>query len=202
MQLSLLDLTFKDALPLIGTLLGGLLALLGGFLSPLWHERRRRKSEARNLALAFAGEITALREIAERRGYVADIQRLIEYIRSTGQPAFIYVLVRKEYFNVYKENVSHIGLLEPPLPRLIATFYTQANSILEDLETLHDQSSNQELLPLEDLLRCYEQLLQLLEDSLRGMFGIRVRTCHKNIAKNVGVGKTTTCTLTQVCVHP
>jgi hypothetical protein len=161
-----LDLTFKDALPLIGVLLGGLLTWLGGFLSQLWNERRRQKSEARNLALAFAGEIIALREIAERRGYVAGIQSYIERIRSTGQPDYIHTIVGREYFNVYKENVSRIGLLEPPLPRLIATFYTQANAILEDLEILRDQN-NWKLFPPEVLLRTYEQLLQLFEDNMK-----------------------------------
>ena len=70
-----------------------------------------------------------------------------------------------ECVNVYKENVSRIGLLEPPLPRLIAIFYTQANAILEDLEILRDQS-NREFFPPEVLLRAYEQLLQLFEDTM------------------------------------
>jgi hypothetical protein len=31
------------------------------------------------------------------------------------------------------------------------------------------------------------------------MFGIRVKIGHKNFAKDFGVGKTTACTVTQVC---
>jgi len=34
----------------------------------------------------------------------------------------------------------------------------------------------------------------------RGMFGIRVKIGHKNFAKDFSIGKTTTCTVTQVCV--
>jgi hypothetical protein len=33
------------------------------------------------------------------------------------------------------------------------------------------------------------------------MFGIRVKIGHKNFAKDFGVGKTTGCTVTQVCVR-
>jgi hypothetical protein len=34
-----------------------------------------------------------------------------------------------------------------------------------------------------------------------GMFGIRVISSHKHTAKDLGVGKTTACTVTQVCVR-
>jgi hypothetical protein len=34
-----------------------------------------------------------------------------------------------------------------------------------------------------------------------GMFGIRVISGHKHTAKDLGVGKTTACTVTQVCVR-
>ena len=37
--------------------------------------------------------------------------------------------------------------------------------------------------------------------SKRGMFGIRVRTGHKNTTNDFGAGKTTACTVTQGCVR-
>jgi hypothetical protein len=35
----------------------------------------------------------------------------------------------------------------------------------------------------------------------RGMFGIHVNIGHKNVAKDFGLGKTTGCTVAQVCVR-
>jgi hypothetical protein len=60
-------LDLADMTPLIQTLIGGGLSLLGGFLSPIFIDSFRYKREATNLALAFAGEMTALIRIVATR---------------------------------------------------------------------------------------------------------------------------------------
>ena len=128
----------KDYLPLIGVLLGAVLSLAGGYVSTLLVENRREKRESRNLALAFKGELVALRKIVEERKYIEALKAAIDFIQKHNQPYHITVKVRHQYFNVYKNNVNKIGTLNSPLPEWIATFYTQANAVLEDLESYCD----------------------------------------------------------------
>ena len=157
-MLSLASLTLKDFLPAIAAFIS---AALGGYFGPRFLEGRRRKLETRNLALAFGGEIQALQQILKIRRYEEGIQQYIEWMRTAGKPFYIRSRIQREYFGVYKENLGRIGMLPAPLPQRIATFYTMANAILEDVDNVRDPA-NEEFLPAEVLIHLYEQLLQLL----------------------------------------
>jgi hypothetical protein len=148
--------------PLIQTLIGGGLSLLGGLLSPIIVDGFRTKREATNLAFAFAGEITALLRIVEARHYIEDMQRCIAHMQKTNEPVYFSATIRQDYFRAYQQNVSRIGLLEPPLPKHIALFYMQTQSILEDMADINDHPKMGRL-GGENLLRRYEELLTLLE---------------------------------------
>ena len=151
--------------PLIQTLIGGGLSLLGGFLSPILTDSFRNKREATNLALAFAGEITALIRIVETRRYSEDIQTCIAQMEKTHEPIFYTVTIRQDFVRAYEQNVSRIGLLEAPLPENIAMFYTQTQAILEDLADIDDHPK-MEKLGQEHLLRRYKNLLSLLDSTV------------------------------------
>jgi hypothetical protein len=69
--------------PLIQTLIGGGLSLLGGFLGPMLVDAFHNKREATNLALASAEEITALLRIVEARRYAEEIQTCIAQMEKT-----------------------------------------------------------------------------------------------------------------------
>ena len=72
--------------------------------------------------------------------------------------------ITREYFNVYNQNVSRIGILDDPLPRLIAVFYTQGNAILEDF---HGHTTGTfEGRDISWLIAAYEHLLELFRDTL------------------------------------
>lgn len=119
---------------LIGVLLGGLLTVGTTILL----ERYRESREARRLAKAFCGEISALKHIVERRQYIAGLGSVLKYIDETGQTYSWSIRVRRRYFGVYESNLDRIGLLEGVLPEQIASFYVRANSILEDLSAIDD----------------------------------------------------------------
>ena len=108
-----------DMTPLIQTLIGGGLSLLGGFLSPLLIDSFRNKREATNLALAFAGEMTAVLRVVETRRYTEDIKTCIAQMEKTHEPIYYSVTIRQDYLRVYKQNVRRIGLLKAPLPENI-----------------------------------------------------------------------------------
>ena len=93
-----------------------------------------------NLAKAFYGEISAILEIAKLRKYVETFDDIIQTIERTGELVPVELPVRRNYFNVYEQNVGQIGILEGELPVLIAKFYTMGNAILEDVNRLSESS--------------------------------------------------------------
>jgi len=104
------SLVLKDYIPLLQTLVGGLLTFLGGLLGSVIIQQQQRKAERNSLASAFYGEIQALLKIIERRQYIQRIQEAIEDIRSNREISFRIKVTRK-YFNVYEKNLDKIGIL-------------------------------------------------------------------------------------------
>lgn len=129
----------KDYLPILQTLVGGFLTFLGGFLGNFLIQQQQRRSERKNLASAFYGEIKALVRIVERRRYVQGIKDRIKVLEKGGETKF-KVRVEQKYFNVYDKNLDKIGILPEPLPEEIVDLYTVMTSILEDLATLNESS--------------------------------------------------------------
>lgn len=91
--------------------IGGLLAISGSILTTLLVERRQRRREARNLALAFKGEISALIGLIEERRYIARITENKVQIERTQQPFYMPLRLRFRYAQVYEQNVARKGLL-------------------------------------------------------------------------------------------
>lgn len=155
--------TFKDYLPLLGVVVGGALAVLGGFVSNVLIEIFRDKKESKRLAFAFKGEIQALSHIVKKREYVSAINNVILEMERRQEPLFVNIQVRRDYFNVFNNNVGRIGSLKNPLPENIARFYVQANSILEDLQSYRDGTySNADL---DSVLSSSKDLVEMIEDT-------------------------------------
>jgi len=118
--------------PLIGVGIGGLLS----YLFTIDVNRRYRNQEGKNVASAFAGEISAILESAKHREYVRGLQLLIDHVEQTGQPVSLGLNAQHDYFVVYKANATRLGMLRDPLPRLISGFYTHTFLMLEDAREL------------------------------------------------------------------
>ena len=156
-------LTIKDYLPLMAVIVGGILALAGGFISNFYFEWRRDRRLRKNLALAFQGEITAIQEMVRKREYIEGLKKTIREIENSGLPFRFSFRARRKYFSVYEAHVGSIGILSPPLSNLVARFYTQANGILEDIEFLGEidlSAANPKI-----LAELYKRLLALFEDT-------------------------------------
>lgn len=121
-------------LPLLGVIVGSLIS----FGTNYYLETRKQARESRRLAFAFQGEICALLAIIKRRRYLDLFHAVILHMESAGEKQLVNITIRREYFAVFKSNVGNIGLLACPLPELIAQFYVQANSVLEDIESHRD----------------------------------------------------------------
>lgn len=131
-----------------------------GILTTTILERQRETRESRNLALAFKGKIRSLLELIEERNYVNRLTEVIAQIEQTRQPFYMPFKVRFKYDRVYEANVEYIGKLKPPLPELIALFYTRLTSVLEDLAAIGEGFYS--VLELEDLLRIYRDARRLI----------------------------------------
>jgi hypothetical protein len=149
----------------LSTVLGALLALLGGIVGTWYAARRRERDERRSLAGAFAGEIQAVVDILERRQYVEGIEALIAEVESSGRPTAVFGRIRGRYFQVYEANAARIGVLRAPLPEKIARFYTQANAFLEDIR---DPSEAERLdLSCQESLDLLTEMRELLQELLQ-----------------------------------
>ena len=127
-------LILKDHLPLLGAIVGSLFVIVVGFTSNTWREYMRERKLRRTLALSFQGEVQALLEIIEKRGYIEGVRAAKAQIEATGKFQAYHFKAKEKYFNVFEANAGQIEILGPPLAQLVARFYAQANSILEDME--------------------------------------------------------------------
>jgi hypothetical protein len=160
---------YKVVLPLIGVVVG---ALLTGVLTLVrdWLSNRR---ESKKLAFAFRGEINALAEIANRRRYIENLSQAIELLKNLKNNEQLpekyeeelqyNIYVRLENFQVYRANARNIGILKFPLPEMVARYYVQANSILEDFQCFTEGHLRGK--PVWVYVRRYTQLLDLMENT-------------------------------------
>ncbi len=126
---------------LLGVVIGAAIGLIGQFLTLQLTNFRIRK----NLASAFAAEITSLIDIAQRRKYLEDIQNVISEIEKSGArddapfpPEYAYrARVKLEYFTVFSSNSDKLGMLGPAAADIV-TFYTFVKSIMEDFSSLYE----------------------------------------------------------------
>jgi hypothetical protein len=157
-------LTLRDYLPLISVIVGGLLVAIGGFASNTWLEIVRDRKLRRTLALAFQGEVQALLEMFEKRGYIEGIRAAKAETEATGKFQAYHFRARKNYFSVFEAHLGQIGILRLPLSELITRFYAQAHSVLEDMERFEkmDPASVDPIAAIAD----YDEVLILFEDTV------------------------------------
>ena len=155
----------RELLSLFQVLLGWVLTLVGGFAGNYLRQRMDLKSERKNLSGAFAGEIGALLSIVERRGYLSGIEHLIQHINETRAAWTFHFSARRNYFRVYENNASKIGILSHPLPEKIARLYTQAYSILEDIDDM--RSPEVAAWSTDEALHRLQEMRDLLHDTIQ-----------------------------------
>ncbi len=149
---------------MFAVVVGGLLAIAGGFITPLFVDRQRQARESRNLALALKGEITALLALIKERRYLERFAEVAQQIEATQKPFYMPMRVRFRYDRVYESNVMRIGVLSGALPELLPLFYTRLSSMLEDVSGLSEGTYAS--LDLPTLLRIYRDLQSVLKESI------------------------------------
>jgi len=156
--------SIKDFLPTISMIIGSVLAIAVGFFSTLFFERRRDKRVQRALVLAFRGEISALLNIVERRGYIRDLQGVISGMKESGVVQKFFFTAKRDYFTVFETNAGSIGLLPSPMPEDVACFYTYAKSILEDMGQIEAGPDDWDL---NEAIEMHKELLSVLQEAVK-----------------------------------
>ncbi len=150
---------------LAGMVIVGVLAIAGGIVGNYTFLRFQRKLDRENLKGGFLGEITALNSIVKKRKYIEHLKNIIDMMEKDRLPRPFTFEITYNYFRVYENNVDKLGLLNQPLPELIAQFYTQCFAILEDINQIK-KIAIQEIL-IKDLITWHSNLLSLFKDNVK-----------------------------------
>ena len=162
---------------LLPVIVGGIIGVAGGAISPLLLEIWKRKMERDNLKGALISEINSLLQIVERRKYVEGLKNLISRAEISADEKklyFYFFSVRRKPFPVYDANLSRIGILEKPLPQKIARFYAQSSSIMEDIADMKEgqtvpQDSKASIVRLHNLLELFKDTIALGQEIVRSL---------------------------------
>ncbi len=107
-------------------------AILGAFASGLFgiiSEKSRHRQEVLSIANAFYGEVKAILEKVERRGYIQILRQ------AEKDKKFIHIDAKQNYFEVFANNCERIGLVPADLTFEITKFYIFAKAFVEDTDS-------------------------------------------------------------------
>ncbi len=120
-------------LGVLGTIVGAILAISGGFAEKAYARRKQLQS----LRAALRAEIQAILAIVERRDYIRGLSAFVDAIRA-GAPNFFEVRIGRRYDIVFRSNCDKLGLLSSETAARTVRFYFQVSSVVEDLDLLRD----------------------------------------------------------------
>jgi len=142
------------------TVVGGAISLVSTVVTTFGIEHLRRSREARAAAYAFRASILGILTIVEIRRYSDLVRGMIRHMEAGNAGNALKSRVRQGYVEVYNRNIDKLGTLVAPLPELIAVFYTNVNSLVEDMQAAYDgQHDNIEQVELLRLLKEFDALL-------------------------------------------
>ena len=125
---------------ILGAILGGILAISGGFLEKIYERRKERES----LRAALRAEIQAILAIVERRDYIAGLSNFVEAIKG-GSTNLYEIRIGRDYDIVFRSNCGKLGLLPSETAARTVGFYYLVSSVVEDLVLLQDASESASL---------------------------------------------------------
>ena len=121
---------------LIGAVLGGAIALLGGYV--LFKIERNKRFESYRVGIA--AEIANLVNLARAHDFVGDIERFVVMLDEHGtdlefdlQNTKYFINATGSYFVFYENNSQDLSLLEKHEVAKIISFYSQMYSIFDVL---------------------------------------------------------------------
>ncbi len=109
---------------LLGIVIGAVLAGAIGIFTD-W---RNRVHKRKTITKAFNADMCAISEIIRRRNYIAELRN------HAIAEKHISFQAKQDYFDVYNNLISEIGLLREDMIGDVINFYKYGKSALEDIE--------------------------------------------------------------------
>lgn len=159
--------TIKALTPVV---VGGLIGIAGGVVTPLVIEMYKQRKERINLTAAIVAEVSALVAVTSKREFIEMLSDEVESLRKSTDPnkvSWFYFSARRNPFSVYDANLDRIGIIKASLNSKIVRFYAQAASIMEDVADMRelkekiDTNREASLYRLEQLLTMFNETAAL-----------------------------------------
>jgi len=148
------------------TILGAVLAIVGGFIA----SRAQHRRDVKSLRLAFAGELGGVVNLLQTRKFVERLQQHIEGMRLSDAPAFFRGRIANGYDAVYASNAHRLGTLPPRLTRRLTIVYYRMAAMKQDLDLIfaasQKASGTEWLWQFDECIAFHEQLLSLSRNTI------------------------------------
>lgn len=126
----------NEWLPVIAAIGGAFVGGISTFFPSFFLEKRKSNLEKRSVEIAIVSEVSALLEVIERREYVHDLKKEIDYLKQNPHEKVQFaVKVPAHYSQVYQQHIFKIGLLHPELSAKIIRFHQLIDSVVQDIAT-------------------------------------------------------------------
>ena len=119
---------------LLSTLVGGLLALAGGFGGKYYSDWRLQQ----NLRSAFSGELRSMLATIKRQNLISELEKQLRAFEEGEVWRVASAVIPPEYNLVFKQNASKLGFLRAPLPEQIVSAYAQLSVVVHEFATVAD----------------------------------------------------------------
>src|SRR5579862_2097556 len=127
----------KDVM--VSTIVGGALAIIGGFLAALytdWLQAKQKRRDddqfSQNVLRAIRRELEAIGEVYDH-GIGEQLKQLPE-----GQIFPFRLGLTQDWFTIFHANAVHLGRLEGEICRQVVTVYMMAQQLIEELRLNND----------------------------------------------------------------
>jgi hypothetical protein len=104
--------------------------LAGGFIQTIiaCYDRKR---EAESVLTALAAEVDAICRLVRHRRYLVAIRELLQHVKNGGEPAYLSIDIRQNYFAVFDALAPKLGMLSPKKAAIIVNFYAYCKSVID-----------------------------------------------------------------------
>ena len=130
----LLDTSSNLWVPAIAAVSGAFIGAVAGFIPAYLIEKYRERAQKKKIQKALTAEVSAFVEIIKARRYIESVAEIIQRLRADPSRMERYVVkVPDRYAEVYKSNLSNIGLIDSTLLLSVIEFHQLIDAAVQDV---------------------------------------------------------------------
>ena len=153
----------NEWLPVYAAIGGAFIGAIASFIPILVVEIFNNRKEAKYLELSMVFEITSLVELIDTRGYIKDIENIIEKFNldPTLKSHSYTIGVDSEYSRIYQANCNRIGLINSDTAIKIIKFHQLIDAVVQDVKPGGALSNGNKKASFEQTKIIFEKALQI-----------------------------------------